>query len=189
MRPVLVVCVALLLVPSLAFAQGGIIALFADSTGTDCGIVDSEPNTLIEIYVLHVFAPPVASSQFSVPIPDCAVNLIYLGDYNPLPFGWVVYTSPTGVVVTYGACYMGTFHILTIRYWGQGLTGSCCAFNVETYPRGPRPGISATACSDPMVDIPAAAGTSAIINPDETCPCSNVPVAESTWGKVKALYR
>jgi hypothetical protein len=76
-------------------------------------------------------------------------------------------------------------HILTIQYWAQGTSENCCFLGVGTNPIHDPPGIWALDCD---LNLVPATGVGAVINPNETCPCFNVPVEQSTWGKVKALY-
>ena len=57
-------------------------------------------------------------------------GVTYLGESSP--FGVVIGNSQTGVSIGYGACLSGTIQLLTVRFFGQGLTEPCCV-----YPVGP----------------------------------------------------
>ena len=188
MRKLLLRCVIILAVPCLVFAQGGNITLSSDTEGTDCNIFDVQPG-VIRVHVLHTLATTMVSgSAFSVPIPGCAVGMTWVGDVGVFPV--TVGFSPTGIAISYGgSCLETPFHILTIVYFGQGTSSSCCLLNVGP----PNPGHCdleqpcAVDCVSPDDRIIPANGSSAIINPDASCQC-NVPVEETTWGQVKNLF-
>ena len=183
MKRTTVIVLGLVLCAVPLFAQGGMIAIFADPGGTDCAIYDTQANKIVQVYVVHMFAPEANCAQFSVPVPECAFGLTWLSDDYVFPIN--VGESPTGIALCRGVCYSSPFHILTINYWGMGTSLDCCVLTVEPDPREVPPVLIMTDCNH---DIHTAIGGSAIINPDETCPCLNVPLEETTWGRVKAMY-
>lgn len=186
MQRVFALVFGIALCASPVFAQGGMITLFADPGGADCAINDTQAGVLIRVYVFHVLAPEALGSEFSVPMPSCAVGMIWLGDSAVFPV--TVHESPTGVGIGYGVCYTEAVHILTINFYGVGTSLNCCPLRVEPpwwgNPPDP-PGVNMVDCEINL--IPAVGGV-ALINPDETCPCLSVPTQETTWGKVKAIY-
>jgi hypothetical protein len=158
--------------------------IFGDPGGADCAVYDTQPNTVVSVYVFQLFAPESFAAQFSVPIPACAVGLTWLGDTHV--FLATIGESPTGIAMGFGACYSTPVHVLTINYFGMGASEECCLLRVEPDYRETPPGIYMTDCD--FVMFPATGGA-AIINPNEGCPCISVPTQETTWGRVKALYQ
>jgi hypothetical protein len=72
----------------------------------------------------------------------------------------------------------------------SGETVSCCSYPAlkadDLHPEFPGP--IAADCDEGLVGVDA--GYGGIINADDTCPCSfPVPTEETTWGRVKSLYR
>jgi hypothetical protein len=92
--------------------------------------------------------------------------------------------SQSGVAIGYGACVPSPNHILTIQYFGSGLTGPCCLYKVYPDPFIPSAQIEVVDCAN---NILFATGGAALINPDATCTCY-VAAEETTWGKMKAIF-
>ncbi len=190
MRNLLLLSLVLMLTASLAVAQPGRIGIFgvpnpAGVNGVDgCGVTDAAAG-LLAVYVVHVGSTGSTASQFSAPIPGCFVGT-FLSDTAVFPV--TVGSSQAGVGVGYGVCQSSTaLHVLTINVFAQGLTPPCCIWPVLPDPREVPPILGMTDCA---FDLFTAAGQSGIINPNGTCLCSEViPVEESNWGRIKALYQ
>ncbi len=192
--PILVAASGLLLAlghPSADGQTGGVIGLYSDTQGVDCGVLDAAPGVL-EVYVVHSLASDeIDGVCFAVPIPTCAAGLMYIGD-RPTgldPEHSVFGSSPVGVGVAYGACFPTTpaLHILTIVYISDGTSQSCCPLQVsravgDEFLPYPNPG--ASTCHNLLV--PVEPGT-AYLNPNASCMCT-VPTNSTTWGALKALY-
>jgi len=182
----LVVLVAIVvLLAGAAFAQmpGGTVALFADPYGADCNLWDVVP-ALVNVYVVHIWHGGATTVQFSAPNPPCS-QMTYLSDTQVMPM--TLGNSQTGVSIGYGGCRPAPTHVLTINYFSMALTGPCCR-----YPVLPDPTVASgqIEVSDCMYILNYATGGRAIINSDQTCPCNYpVPVEETTWGQIKALYQ
>jgi hypothetical protein len=156
------------------------IGIFTDIAGTDCSAYDTEM-AVLSFYVVHVRNLGAEAVWFSAPQPACFSTAIHTGD-SPV-FLTTTGDSQTGVEVLYGRCRSSDVHVLTINYFVQGLTGSCCY-----YPVGPHPDhgdILVKSCGPELI---VATGGEAIINPTPQCVCYT-PVQETTWGRIKAMYR
>jgi hypothetical protein len=179
MKKALLLAMALMLGASVAFAQGGTIGLYKDMAGTDCWLNDTTPG-LTAYYVVHLNTTAATAAEFSAPKPTCMMAT-YLSDASVFPV--TVGTSQTGVSIGYGACKAAPIHILTLNFFTMGATQPCCLFPVRPHPVNGGPWMVDCASTQ----LPAAARI-AVVNGNQTCTCAIVPVDESTWGGVKALY-
>ena len=179
MKKVVFLTVALVFASSMAFAQAGSIGIFGDAAGTDCNLADVVPG-LTPYYIVHVNAVATAS-QFSAPTPAC-----YLGTYlsDGAVFPVTIGNSQTGVAIGYGLCQAGNVHVLTINFFTNGLTGPCCYYPILPDPVVTSGKIEVVDCNNNLL---FASGGEGIVNADGSCQC-DVPVEDSTWGQVKALY-
>jgi hypothetical protein len=160
---------------------GGSVGIFTDAGGADCNAYDIAPAMLI-FYVVHVRHVGATEAYFSAPQPTCFSTAVHLADTPVFPI--TVGNSQTGVRVSYGSCRSAPVHVLTIAYFVQGLTQSCCY-----YPILPHPGIGeilVNGCGGTGGHV--ATGGEAIINPTAHCMC-DTPVKDITWGGIKALYQ
>ena len=181
MKKAALLTIAMLCVASLAFAQGGSIGIFGDIGGTDCNVYDLAPG-LLSVYVVHVNTAGATASQFAAPTPACMAGATYLSDSSP--FAVVIGSSQTGVAIGYGGCFASPIHLLTIQYFGSGLTSPCCYFEVVADPLIASGQIEVVDCAENLI---FATGGVGIVNPDGTCLC-DVPTQDTTWGKVKTLF-
>ena len=179
MKRVVCLTVATVLAASMAFAQGGSIGIFADPMGTNCNLGDVAG--LTQYYVVHVNSPGATACQFSAPKPAC-FTATYLADTGV--FAVTVGTSQAGVSIGYGLCLQSPLKVLTISYFTNGGTPSCCYYPVLGHPTATPPGLLVVNCMEQL--IPATGGRG-IIKPSLTCQC-NVPAEDTTWGQVKSLY-
>ena len=111
--------------PGLTF--GGIVGVYANTDGSDCNIRDLAPG-LLEVYVVHNNIPGATACQFSAPIPACMAGVAWLSDTPEFPV--VIGNSQTGVSIGYGECLTSPIHVMTITYFGSGLTQACCYYEV-----------------------------------------------------------
>jgi hypothetical protein len=169
-----------------AQAQGsaGILSVYADPYGTECNIYDFVPG-ILQVYVVYNYHPGTLMVQFSAPKPDCFGTAIWLQDLPSYPI--IDGNSQTGVWVAWPACQPAPALVMTIEFFVQGLTGPCCRYPVLPDPRLPSGKIEAFDCGQNIVYPEGGRG---IINPNATCLCTfPVPVEETTWGQIKALYQ
>jgi hypothetical protein len=165
------------------------IGVFDDSTGCPCGIFDKVPG-LVTIAVLHVNSSGTTGSRFAVPQSAC-MELVWLAEVSVFP--GTTGNSQTGISIDYGQCHTGTFQVLTIQYFGSGLTEDCCYIEVLPDPSALSEHIEIINCNKETVFISEFRDR---INTDGVlCYCDWEPVCypvateSSTWGKIKALYK
>jgi hypothetical protein len=196
MKKTLLLTLALMLPVSMAAGQAGYIGIFSDPFGTDCeldatvtGIPDDlggqqgSPSSSVAVtqyYIVHLNAVRAMEVRFAAPKPAC-MAAHWLQDASVY-----VYTgnSQTGIQMGYGTCQTGTFHILTISYVVDGLTPECCLYPVVADPGVSSGKIEVVDCDS---HLSYGTGSYGIINANSTCDC-NIPIADATWGRVKALY-
>jgi hypothetical protein len=174
--------VALLWGAGVKAGGGGSFGLYADAQGTICNILDAGPG-LLSIAVVHATPDGATASRFAAPIPACMIGAMWISDTAAYE---VIGNSQTGVVVPYGFCLTGRSHILTINVFVEGTSESCCYYSVVPDPSAPSGRIEVSDCSETIV---FGIGELSVVNGDTSCPCEGpVPVEETTWGNVKALY-
>jgi len=155
------------------------IGLYRDNAGANCNIVETFPLTFV--YVVHFSPGGAMGCEFSAPKPACWTNAIWLSDQESFENPG---TSQYGKSVGYGTCRTGATHVLTIIYFAQGTGEPCCM-----YPVRPHTLANVVYAVDCSFNLQTAAGLTATVNGNATCPCGfPVPVEETTWGKVKSLY-
>lgn len=136
----------------------------------------------MQVHVVHVYTPGATACQFR--LQHIGTPLTWIGDTIPPPF-FAIGTSQSGIAIGYTACYASPIHVLTVMY--MGVSAPCDLIRVVADPTATPPGIYVYDCSIPAI-ILTATGGAARINPNGTCQCT-VPVEETTWGQVKALYQ
>jgi len=180
MRKTLLLTLVLVLGATVALAQApnGSIGIFADNAGVSCNLPSAAG--IQYYYFVHVNALGATASQWAAPKPDCLTGT-RLSDLAV--FAINIGTSDVGITVGYPSCKTGTFHILTALYSVVSAT-PCCYFSVVPDPYLPSGKIEIPDC-----DFNLTYGTSGqgILESGPTCDC-NVPVEDTTWGQMKALY-
>jgi hypothetical protein len=190
-RNVLLLTLVLMLTASLAVAQVGRIGIFGSAAPggvngvNGCGVTDAAAG-LLPVYVVHVGSGGATGCQFSAPLPACFTGT-FLSDANVFPV--TVGGSQLGAGIGYGTCQStGVVHVMTINVFASGTTPPCCIWPVLPDNRDENnPVLAMTDCDFNLLDLP---GQSGIVNPNVDCPCSDViAVEESSWGRIKALYK
>jgi len=190
MRKALLISAALMLVASFAFAQAlpepltaGYIGVFADQAGASCNLV-TPASGMFSFYVVHSVATNVGGSEWAAPKPACMPMSMYLNDSNQ--FAVVIGNTQSGYSVGYGQCKVSPVYICSINFFAMGAGNpACCAYPVIAHPMNANHRIEASDCDLNLI-LPA--GHTAMVNPDGTCMCEVVPVQDTTWGGVKALF-
>jgi hypothetical protein len=179
MKRLLLIAFCLLFGASTVFAQAGSVGVFADPGGTNCNMLDA--GGLVQVYITHVNTTGATAAQFMLqPGP----GWVHLGDtWN---FTTVIGTSIAGVSVAYGGCFAGTISLGLVNFFGS-VAPSCTLISIVPDPAAPSGNIEAVDCALPDPGKMFPTGGSAIVNADGSCDCS-VPVQDTTWGGVKALY-
>ena len=175
----IVTCFLVLMIGSVV-AQSDTIGFYNDNAGMSCNLTDFSP--LKNVYVVHFSPGGATAAEFSVPKPACWTNATFLN----VTAAWEYVGNPqTGMAIGYGACRTGAIHFVTVVYFLQGSSPACCLYPLRgSVSSGGE--VMVVDCNSNMVP---AVGLVATINGNETCPCGYpVPVEETTWGQVKALY-
>jgi len=172
---VLVVCVGI--------CAADTIGLYSESYYSSCNIVDNAVG-LLSIRVVHISPGGATASAFSAPMPSCMTGVTWYQDRPP----WeVIGSTQTGIEIGYGSCKTGVIQLMSIWFFSHGTSDPCCLYPLLPHPAPWAEGkVQVVDCNFNMVP---AVGLVSTINGNETCPCGYpVPVEETTWGQVKALY-
>lgn len=181
MKRSVLIALFVLSVATLAFAQvPGSIGVFADAGGTNCNILDG--GSLVMVYMVHVLTDGATAVQFRLDVS--ATGWMHLGDN--ITFPTKIGTSITGLSVGYGGCYVGPITIGYVNFFGTN-AAPCTRIGIIADPTAPTGEIEGVDCNLPQGKFFPTGGV-ALVNPDGSCEC-NVPVNESSWGGIKALYQ
>jgi hypothetical protein len=181
----------MLAIPTASHSQYDLIAIFADSTHSDCAVTFScvdEDCGWIFFWFFHYSTSGAFGSRFKAPHQDCFLEQDFAGAFRPFP--GTTGTTEFGITIPYGSCRSGWTHILTVGFWA-GLPGvlPCCEYPVLPHPSSTTGDVEIMDCTGNWV---SADKTSAFIEADASCPCSiatGILDRATTWGAVKALYR
>jgi hypothetical protein len=161
---------------SMAFAQAGSIGIYADNTASSCDIVAAG---FAQIHSFHMNAPGATGSQWKL---DHPVAWTHFGDIWEFPT--IIGNSSAGVSIGYGACLASPIYLGVSNYGASG-DPACTFISVIPDPTSLSGQIEGVDCA---ANKTFPTGGAAYVNGDGSCPC-NVPVEETTWGGVKALYQ
>ncbi|HKW15558.1 MAG TPA: hypothetical protein VJS69_13815 [Candidatus Krumholzibacteria bacterium] len=200
MRPVILALVLLAICSSFARAQNYRLELHSDEALSSCELAIPGPG-IAKVYMVVTGSPGYFGAvQFKAPKPACMTNSVWVADVWDPQVNAGGYTQATGgtngVDVVVG-CLSLPRYLGSIWYNVTGPVSSCCAYAPQPGQRdGPATIINAVIWSDcplkPTSTIfeGAIQGKGLMINADQSCRCDiPLPVQESTWGSVKALYR
>jgi hypothetical protein len=185
MERLLLLTMAILLINGVVVAQPdlGSLDVFSDPGYTSCDFVDT--GGLISVYVLSTHSGDGSTAvQFRMNIPSAWT---LLGNTSPFP---VVVGDPIGgISIGYGQCIVGDNLIMSANFLGDGLSPACSFITILPDPAAPTGNIEIVDCQSPF---PAkwefAQLGQGIVNGDGSCDCTYLPVHETTWGGIKALY-
>lgn len=193
MRYSLLLIVALVTVaaPVAPSAQGyGTIGVFSEPSGCNC-YVDDPIMALTTLYVVHRdIADGVTGSRFIVQ-GAAGMTMIFISDAS---IGGPIYITGSiveGYEVFYGSCITGGLAVMILQYFGQGNSAPCSRLEVVAAPTSTTGGVDVFDCGS---GTHLGTGHYALVNADGSCtcdlgPCSPVPVEQTTWGGIKALYQ
>jgi len=183
MKKLLLLSLALVMVMSVAaYGQGGAIMLYSDPAGTTCSLGTNPAGTLF-IYLYHSFTPGTTASGFR--IQQNNTNFIFAADL-PQQGTLTVGDSNVGGDYAYGVCRVGPFNFLNVLYSGLGTALPCSFMQIVAKPSAAF--IEGVDCDDNLVAVD---GSRLTVNDTGDCdpPCGIiVPVRDSNWGQIKALY-
>jgi hypothetical protein len=185
MRKAALLIIVVLCCASVAFAQlPGSVAPFADAAGTSCQMADAPG--IGYVYMYHNYTTGATASEFKVVLPAC---VIWLADNSTFPLKSGNFKD--GTSIPYQSCLLGP---VNLGFMLLSMTGACppCTYvsvieNPNSLPP-PNPGdVYVVDCTPGDPQLMVATGGEMIINPNPTCEC-DVPVEDTTWGQVKALF-
>ncbi len=176
-----------------AFAQPGAIYISSTTDGY-CGEISDTTRGLLSVYIVHVGTPGATAAEFKV-VRDSGISMTYLSETVTAPyikFGSCAGPSATGCAIAYGSCVPSPNMILTILFFADGDTPTCCELQVvpDDGVVPPNSYVMVLDCADPPNRLNTIGGV-IVVNPDGIhCygPCY-VPTATSTWGRIKSIYR
>ena len=187
MKRALLIVMGILLVASLASAQPGKIQLFSDPGLTSCDFSD---DGIVMVYIYHINTNVATASQFMVEQVNL-INLTFLGQISPFPN--VIGNAMTGIAIAYGSCLgggTGPIELLTLTFAGAGSSPPCSSLEIVDHPIAVPPGLYVTDCLLPTPSLLLGDGSVGIFNTDGSCDCGQpLPAEETSWGKIKALYK
>jgi hypothetical protein len=166
-------------------ARADTIGLYADIAGTNCNI--ELQSNLTYVHVVHVTNGSTGCA-FMAPRPECLTGAIWVTDQCVLPPpACCCGDSQAGMTWDYGFCQSGTLEIARIVYRRGPLQNPCCVYPVLPHPNSPGGQPLVVDCNSNSV--PATVLVATVMGDPVACPCGYpVPVEETTWGRVKALY-
>lgn len=164
---------------------GGTLYVAADPAASSREFTDAPPG-LCTIYIVH--DGPVSGftgSRFKVRNNDFFAP--FLSDESDFAF---LGSSQTGIAISYGSCIAPPVLILSVHYFCQDNSG-CTEVSLDPHPEYPS-FIEVFGCSGEVLPLGGVAPlcVNGVLVEDDFlgyCACS-VPVDETTWGGVKALY-
>jgi hypothetical protein len=177
-----------------AMAQMNKIALSTTADGRTCNINDTYGT--VDIHVVALDVENFDAIQFAAPIPECWTGATYLGETHDglLQLGNTQDPVHGLAIVWGGECLTGNVHVAKITIQTTGAAPPCCPYPIvkatgDLHPEVPGPIIVVCDPSEPDGLRLTGVSVDAVINPDPTCGCmSPLPVEETTWGGIKALY-
>ncbi len=155
----------------------GTVSLYTDSLFTSSTAIDSSATTLA-VHVVHdnlTRDDTHSAIQFQT-IMSPGFTGVWTHETSPHPT--VVGASPTGVSIGYGDCLVGPTYLMTIYFSLSGSSETNSFIEVVPHPNEPTNKIVTVPC---VGYLNYCDGGRITVN-------STVPIAESTWGRVKAMF-
>jgi hypothetical protein len=191
MKRALVGAGAMLLIAAAALGQYGEIGVYTDQGGCDCNVYDSVPGNLVSVYVVHRNISQGLTGVRFVVTGGGGMMMTYLGESKVGPPMEITGNIVDGYDVRYGSCITGSLTIMEILYLGMATSATCSWLEISAAPNAVTGQVEGSDCNETVVVV---SGRQTPVNPDDTCECINlscqpVPVEETTWGGIKALYQ
>ena len=180
-RLLIVLAAILVLLAGTAFAyRPGIIAIYSDEGATNCNFVDD--GGLVQVFIFHLFHDGATLSEFMLDVS--LTEWTYLGESHALPL--VIGTFVTGISISYQTCLLPPTYLGFASFFGSTIP-TCTSIGIVPDPTGIVDEIVVVDCQKGGY---YATGRGGVVNPDPSCMCSPpVPVEQTSWGQIKALYR
>ena len=159
--------------------------IYGDAEHSSCLISDVAPGP-ITLYIFHENTPEAFWSMFRVAADGGFTGLLVS---HSVPPGFFYLGDPmVDYSISYGGCRLGTFLIATLVFDGFGTSETCAHIWLDDAPSSYLPGELLTSGCSEELKIPATNGP-AVVNYDD-CPAWCITATEeSSWGRIKALYR
>ena len=146
----------------------------------------------VGVTAIHVFllgSEGATAVLFGADIPACWGGTTWLGDVLAEPWLSIGTTQePLGLSIAFGECRSLPLYLGSINFVGVA-GSSCCEFPV-THPTAWDNFATPAQAVDCVFEDWDASGGRVIVNANTTCLCEQpLAVEESTWGRVKSLYR
>jgi hypothetical protein len=161
-----------------------------------CSLIDTSPG-IRTVYVFHTFNVGATASRFKIHL-GTGVTMTFVSETHP--FQSTVGNTQEGITVCYGGCLAGDQLLATINYMAYATSAACSQVLVVPHPAAQT--VEAMTCEGIAVrtfvnDMFVETGTSGCGCPEahgfagtaQQFDCTPTPVAHSTWGAIKALYR
>lgn len=181
--------------PAIAQLEGSMF-LSEQATAWDCALLDQSPG-LHTVHVIHSLSQGAKASRFRI-AAGSGMTMTYVSEVHSFPMSQG--NTQTGISVCYENCLFGDFLVASITYTGYGTSTHCSQVQVVGHPSSGQ--VEAMRCNDVPVRmaiedlaVSAFSGGCACPSPrsipgtPQHFDCSPVPVAATTWGAIKALYR
>jgi hypothetical protein len=185
MKRILLIAIVVLAFASAASAVTPIVAFFSDAAGTQCNHVELTGAFQQNTAYIVAIADAHTAVEYKAPLPACLASepgasvtpqggTVIIGDVN------------TGVSIGYGVCKTGAWAVGKVQWFHNTGVAACCKFFIYEHPAT---GHHMADCGLPTPGkFEYVFDNNNTINGDGSCDCSTSPVAESTWGKIKATY-
>ncbi len=174
----LVVGLSMIFTASLAFGQAGNIMLWTDPGHTMC---DTPAAGFLFWYLTFEGHNGATAVQFAI---DTHGNFVKVAD--SWAFQLVIGASDTGVAIAFGSCLASPINLGNVIYNGLGTAAPCSTVDIVPDPGALSGTLEMVDCAQNTL-IPGASHLT--VASDGSCQCGvTVPVEETNWGQIKALY-
>lgn len=152
---------------------------------SSCEIADPG-GQVIQIHMVLEGTQLARAVSFFAPTPQCWPGATWLGDVVVSPYLKQNYsTHVVGVIVNFLVCVEPPVYFGYMNFLASGQSEPCCEYVILPNTQNGELGIF-----DCGFDYVPGLESGAIVNANQSCRCPRPVAAEqSTWGRVKSLYR
>ena len=187
-RLVILSVVVVLCGATTTFAQSPRVGLFSDAGASGCSLTDTAPG-FFQVFIVLQNVDEMDGVEFQV-VAGPGFTAVLVGELSPLPAPGIIGDAYSGIELAFGGCYSSPLHIYTLTYQGFGTSAPCAYLAFLPNPGSTAESIRLSDCLMGEILIPQSSTGMFYMNPDGSCNSCGfpVPVEQSTWGGVKALY-
>jgi hypothetical protein len=168
-----------------SFAQTDRVVLSADAGSVQCELQVS--TGFYQIHMIHIGTVPRRGVGFRALTPGCWPDGVWLGDVVPAPLFKLESSHGVGIFVSYPDCITAPGYLGYMNFYAPTPVQPCCTYPLTPHLSSGTGTVLVIHC-DTSTHEPSVSGL--VINPDASCGCSGpVPVATTTWGRIKSMYR